>query len=166
MRDRIWTELTQAKHNDEFNGLYSDRQRTWLRYFNIGVLIFSAGGVMGWTVWDGLPLAACVIIAAVSLLRLIQPHIIMTDKQISNLDTIQKFYADYYNKLERLWFDFEADRINDQQAADLFFDIRATENEIMQLVNDTIRTKPKSLVAKAKINSDEFFKRVFNTQIQ
>ena len=40
MRNRIWTEMTQAKHNEEFASLYAERQRKVLRYFNIGVLIF------------------------------------------------------------------------------------------------------------------------------
>jgi hypothetical protein len=51
MRNRIWAELTQTKHNIEFASLYSDHQRTVLRMFNIGVLAFSSAGIMGWKVW-------------------------------------------------------------------------------------------------------------------
>lgn len=93
MRNRIWTELTQSKFNEEFASLYADQQRSILRYFNIGVLIFSTAGIMGWKIWDNFPLVSCIIISTVSLLRLVQPQLIMTEKQISNLDTIQKFYA-------------------------------------------------------------------------
>ncbi|MEA3446276.1 MAG: hypothetical protein U9R19_16275 [Bacteroidota bacterium] len=50
MRNRIWTELTQAKHNIEFATLHSDQQRLVLRVFNIGVLAFSSAGIMGWKV--------------------------------------------------------------------------------------------------------------------
>lgn len=58
MRNRIWTELTQAKHSAEFASLYSDRQRTILRIFNIGILAFSSAGIMGRKLWQHLPLMA------------------------------------------------------------------------------------------------------------
>lgn len=162
MRNRIWAELTQAKFNIEFTTLYLENQRKKLRYFNIAILIFSSGGIMGWKFWNDLPLVVCVIIAAISLLRLLQPHIIMGDKQIANLDTIQKFYTEYYNKLEKLWFDNEKTSLPDQEVSDIFFTIRNTENEINVTINETLRTKPKSLVRKAKSYSDLYFKNVFN----
>src|SRR5690554_2604330 len=102
MRNRIWTELTQAKHNIEFATLYSDQQRLVLRGFNMGILVFSSAGVMGWKVWEHLPVIACGIIASVSLIRLLQPHLIMNEKQLRNLDDIHRFYSDYYNDIERL----------------------------------------------------------------
>ncbi len=162
MRDRIWTELTQAKHNEEFASLYAERQRKILKFFNIGVLVFSTGGVMGWAVWDNFPLLACIIIAFVSLLRLLQPHIISTEKQISNIDTISDFYFNYYNKLERLWYDSEHKSIDKEAVKAQFFEIKETESKMTSLVNDTIRTKPKRLVDKAGKYSNDYFKRTFN----
>jgi hypothetical protein len=163
MRERIWTELTQAKFNVEFAGLYADRQRSLLRYFNIFVLVFSAGGVMGWSFWDNFPLIACILIGAVSLLRHIQPQLIMTEKQIINLDTISKFYFNYYNNLEKLWYDNEDEQIDNQTLKSEFFKIKNSESEINSLVNETIRTKPKKLVKKSKEYSDQYFKLSFNT---
>jgi hypothetical protein len=163
MRERIWTELTQAKFNVEFAGLYADRQRSLLRYFNIFVLVFSAGGVMGWSFWDNFPLLACILIGAVSLLRHIQPQLIMTEKQIINLDTISKFYFNYYNNLEKLWYDNEDEQIDNQTLKSEFFKIKNSESEINSLVNETIRTKPKKLVKKSKEYSDQYFKLSFNT---
>lgn len=163
MRDRIWTELTQAKFNIEFAGLYADRQRSLLRYFNIFVLVFSSGGAMGWAFWDNFPLIACVLIGAVSLLRHIQPQLIMTEKQIINLDTISKFYFNYYNNLEKLWYDNEDEQIDNQTLKTEFFKIKNSESEINSMVNETIRTKPKKLVKKAKEYSDQYFKISFNT---
>ncbi len=164
MRTRIWTELTQAKHNIEFISLYSDRQRKILRYFNICILVFSTGGVMGWKIWESIPLISCIIIALISLIRLVQPHLIMTEKQISSLDVINKFYADYYNKLEKLWYDNEHQAIDLNKAKTSFFKIKETELTIDSMVNDIIRTKPKTLIKKAKINADLYFERTFTNK--
>jgi hypothetical protein len=163
MRDRIWTELTQAKFNMEFAGLYADRQRSILRYFNIFVLFFSTGGAMGWSYWDNLPLLACILIGLVSLLRHLQPQLIMSDRQIINLDRISSFYFSYYNNLERLWYDSEDDSIDSSIVKAEFFKIKNTESEINSLVNETLKSKPKKLVNKAKEHSDQYFKLSFNT---
>lgn len=163
MRNRIWTELTQSKHNIEFTSLYSDRQRFILRIFNMGILAFSSAGIMGWKIWDNLPLIACVIIAGISLLRLLQPQLIMNEKQLKNLDDIHRFYADYYNRIEKLWYDFESNRINEEQATNAFFKLKKLETDINPIIAETIRSKPKGIVKKCKKNSDEYFNQVFNT---
>ena len=163
MRDRIWTELTKAKFNSEFTSLYGCRQRKYLRYFNICTLIFSTAGIMGWSVWDKLPLVACIIISAVSLLRLIQPHIIMTEKQIMNIDRINDFYFEYFNKLEQLWFNYEHNFIDEETLKEKLYETINSEADINSIVNDMIRDKPKCLIKKAKLYSDQYFKQTFNT---
>ncbi len=163
MRNRIWAELTQAKHNIEFATLYSDQQRFVLRVFNIGVLAFSSAGIMGWKVWQHMPLVACVVIAIISLLRLLQPHLIMNEKQLKNLDDIHRFYADYFNQIEELWFDFESDRLTEEQATKHFFEFKKRETDINPIIAETIRNKPRRIVSKSKLHSDQYFKQVFNT---
>jgi hypothetical protein len=162
MRNRIWTELSQAKHNEEFATVYAEQQRKNLKYFDMGVLIFSTGGIMGWPIWNGLSLVSCVIISAVSLLRLLQPHIIMTEKQISNIDAICKFYINYYNELERLWFDNEQKSQDTEAVKSRFFEIKQSESELTSLISETIRTKPKRLIKIARENSINYLKMTFN----
>jgi hypothetical protein len=163
MRNRIWAELTQSKHNIEFTSTYSDRQRFVLRIFNMGILAFSSAGIMGWKIWENLPLIACIVIAGISLLRLLQPHLIMNEKQLKNLDDIHRFYADYYNRIEKLWYDFDSERITEEQATKVFFKIKKMETDINPIIAETIRSKPKGIVKKCKKNTDEYFKLVFNT---
>lgn len=162
MRNRIWTELTQSKHNIEFSSLYSYRQRFILRYFNLGVLAFSSAGIMGWKIWENLPLFACIVIAIISLLRLLQPQLIMSEKQLKDLDDIHKFYAGYHNKVEKLWYDFESNRISEEQATKAFYKFKKLETDINPIIAETIRSKPKGIIKECKKNSDEYFKQLFN----
>jgi RimJ/RimL family protein N-acetyltransferase len=87
----------------------------------------------------------------------------MSDKQLKNLDDIQRFYADYYNQLEQLWFDFETSRLTEEQATKRFFEYKKSETDINPIISETIRNKPKRIVDKCKLHSDEYFKQVFNT---
>ena len=162
MRNRIWAELTQSKHNIEFTSTYSDRQRFVLRIFNMGILAFSSAGIMGWKIWENLPLIACIVIAGISLLKLLQPHLIMNEKQLKNLDDIHRFYTDYHNRIEKLWYDFDSNRITEEQATNAFFKLKKLETNINPIIAETIRSKPKGIVKKCKKNSDEYFKQVFN----
>ena len=107
MRTRLWYELAQAKYNDRYICLLIGRQRQILNGFNMVVAVFSTAGIMGWKFWDNLPVVACGIIAAISLIKLVQPHLIPSDKQIEKLDKVADFYFDFYLKLEALWFDHE-----------------------------------------------------------
>lgn len=162
LRNRIWSELTQSKHNVEFASAYSDGQRSRIRFFNLVILVFSTGGIMGWKIWDSLPLVACVIIASASLLRLIQPQLIMDDKLLKKLDDVHRFYVDYFNQLEQLWLDFEADRISNEDAQTRFYNLKNLESDINSIVSEVIRNKPKRIVKKCKVNSDTYFKQIFN----
>jgi len=162
MRNRIWTELTQSEDNIEFASIYSDWQRIIFRVFNIVILIFSSTGIMGWKIWENLPLIAYIIIARISLIKLLQPHLIMNEKQLKNLDDIHRFYADYYNDIEKIWYDFESKRIDEEQATKIFFKLKKSETAINPLIAKAIRSKPKRLVKKCKKNSDEYFNQVFN----
>ena len=133
-----------------------------LRIFNIGILAFSSAGIMGWKIWGNLPLIACIVISVISLLRLLQPHLIMNEKQLKNLDDIHRFYADYHNRIEKLWYDFDSNRITEEQATNAFFKLKKLETNINPIIAETIRSKPKGIVKKCKKNSDEYFKQVFN----
>ncbi|MCG8719667.1 hypothetical protein [Tenacibaculum finnmarkense] len=118
---------------------------------------------MGWKIWKDLPLIACILIAGISLLKLLQPHLIMNEKQLKNLDDIHKFYADYYNKIEKLWYQFDSNRITEEQATNAFFKLKKLETDINPIIADTIRSKPKGIVKRCKKNTDEYFNQVFNT---
>lgn len=165
MRNRIWTELEQAKFSLEFSCLYSLMQRNRLRYFNTFILILSSGGAMGWKIWDYIPTIACGIIAIVSVIRLIQPNIIMSEKQICNLDKIHRFYSDYFNKLEMLWYDLENGVIDELSAKTRFFEIKNSEMVLIDsTIDDNLRSKPKHLMKRAEQYTHQYLNQIFKSQ--
>lgn len=164
MRERIWHELTQVKHNNLYCVYLLSYQRRLLNIFNIIILAFSTGGVMGWALWKELPLASCIIIAAISLLRLLQPHLIPSDKQIDKLDQVADFYFEYYNKLEPLWLDLYYSRISATEAQAKFYKIKNSEKSINKTVTEIIRRTNKGVLKKTDSEARAYFKSNFNTQ--
>lgn len=164
MRNRLWNELTQAKHDIEYVNLYLDRQKSISNWFNISVLVFSTSGILGWKIWDNLPIIACIIVSIISLLKLLQPHIFMDEKSLSKINQVQLFYCKYFNKLEDLWYQFEKEELPETIVRQNFFQIIEAEVEINKILNELSIKKPKRLVKKAKQYSDDYFYRVFNVK--
>lgn len=162
MTNKLWAELTQARFNLEFCALYSERQRLLLKWFNILVLAFSTSGVMGWKVWDNVPLIACLVVSGLSLLRLVQPHLIMTERQIAGIDSLHMFYIEYYNKLEEFWFDVELSSLSEKQIIDRLYQLKTTETPILQKVNDLDLRKPIGLTKKAEREANIYLCSHFN----
>jgi hypothetical protein len=162
MRERLWYELGQVKHNHCYCTFLISRQRRFLNYFNIIILSFSSAGVMGWAVWKDSPFVACIIVALISLLKLLGPQIVPSDKQIEKLDNVADFYFDYFNDLEQIWYDHYNYRISDQEAQSKFYILKNTEREISKIVNEIVKSTNKKIYKKADIETRNYLQRIFN----
>lgn len=162
MRERVWYELAQAKHNHLYCMFILAYRRKVLNIFNIVILGFSSAGIMGWAFWKDFPLIACIIVSSISLLKLISPHIIPSDKQIDKLDETTDFYFDYFNRLECLWFDFNSKKIDENQLQTQFYKIKNTEKKVNKSVNEIIKSHNQKLIKKAEIESNNYLTRTFN----
>ncbi|KOS07226.1 hypothetical protein AM493_15165 [Flavobacterium akiainvivens] len=162
MRARLWYELAQAKYSETYTCTLIGYQRGVLNIFNLIITVFSTAGIMGWKIWSDLPALACGIIAFISLAKLAQPHLIPSDKQIEKLNKVSDFYYDFYLKLEKIWFDYENDRIDDTELLQKFQELKQTEREINRIVNEIHKSTNKKLARKAQTECDNFFQRAFN----
>lgn len=97
------------------------------------------------------------------MVRLLQPYLILSEKQIANLDKINLFYEAYYNKLEELWYENEKKIIADEAIKTKFYKLKKSETEIQLLVSETIRNQPRKLISVAKKYSDQYFEMTFKT---
>ena len=162
MRNRLWTELTQSKHNLGYCiGLVS-YQRTIQKWFNICILAFSTSGIMGWTIWKQFPIVVCFVITALELVKLLQPHLIPAEKNIDKIDAVAEFYSNYYNTLEQIWYDHYNERISDEDAQTRFYALKGTEKEINSTVTQLIRGRNKKLLKRTERETKTYFQRTFN----
>ncbi|MCB9056140.1 MAG: hypothetical protein H6549_09790 [Chitinophagales bacterium] len=164
MRDRLWNELTQSKHHHIYCVLLIAYQRRLVNIFNIVILSFSSAGVMGWAFWKELPLVSCIIVAGISLLKLLSPHLVPSEKQLDKLDNVIDFYCDYYNKVEQLWMNHYNGHLDDKQMQDAFYKLKATEGRINKIVNEIVKRTNKSILSKTEKETLNYLKRTFNTK--
>jgi hypothetical protein len=156
MRDKIWYEMTHIKYGDTYLAYYLFRQKTIKKWFKILTLVFSASGVLGWKFWDGFPVIACILISVLQLFNLVENQIIISEKESEKISNLRNKYVSYFNSLEKLWIDFDADRLNEQEATEQFYQLRQVGLEIEALDNELHIRKIKKLCQKADLETRDY----------
>lgn len=156
MREKIWYEMVHIKYGGNYLAYYINKKRTIRKYFKIAILIFSTGGVLGWKIWQGFPVVACVLIAIMQLIGLIENQIILSDNDIEKFSELRNKYVSYFNRLEKLWTDFHSSSITEEEANGRFYKLRKIGEEIEALDNKLHIQTIKALNAKAEIETNNY----------
>ena len=134
-RNRIWEELKQAKANIICIQRYVDKRRAYNRYYNGFIALTSAFGALGYTINDKIPFITSLVVGFVSIVKSIMPNFLQAEPELSDLDKLSDFYARYMNQLEKIWYDFDKDIIDEHDAMKLFFVLKDTECDKESLLN-------------------------------
>jgi hypothetical protein len=156
MREKIWYEMVHIKYGDSYLAHYLFRQKSIRKWFKILILVFSTGGVFGWKIWEGVPIIACALIAVFQIFNLIENQIIISDKEIEKISVLRNKYVSYFNKLEKLWSDFNADRFDEKEATEQFYILRNDGADIEALDNELDVRNIKNLCGKANLESRNY----------
>lgn len=133
---KIWYDLVNAKHGDDYLVLYLARQKTIRKWFKILTIIFSASGIFSASIAAQIPtIISCSLIAAVQLATSIENFIIHSQDDIDDLSKLRLLYYERTNKLEKLWHNWWTDKISDDQASQEFFNLRDLSKKIEELDN-------------------------------
>lgn len=159
MRIRVWNKLGEAKYYCIYLPMLIKWHLIISKSVTVIILILSGtGGITGWEIWKQYPSIACIIIAVVSLFKLISNELIPSEKSISSLHDIQEFYINQYKMLDKLWFDVNhKENMTEDEIFDRLNKICNKEKNIHKKVNSTILINPSKLVRKSKILADNFF---------
>jgi hypothetical protein len=163
MRTRIWIELAETRFHANFLSALTRRNLLISKYVNIFFLALStSGGIMGWGIWQSYTSVACIILAAISLFKLISPEIMPSEKRINNLHKLHDYYCQKLQELDELWMDVNSGSYTEREIFNKFSSIVQKDRGINQLVNDTILYKPKKLMAAAKQRTDLYLNKHYN----
>ena len=122
-RNRIWEELKQAKANILGLQKYTDKQRSYNRWYN-GILAFTASvGALGYSINEIIPFITSIIIGITSIAKSILPNFLQSAQDLSELDVLSDFYVRYMNSLEKIWYDNENNYADEKETMDRFFEL-------------------------------------------
>lgn len=138
-RNRIWEELKQAKANIICSQRYVDQRRKRWRWYNVAISIASASGVLGYPINEIIPFFASLGIGVLSLVKVATPWLLQNEQELAELDQVSDFYVKYMNDLERIWYRFDKDLIDEETAMTEFFALKSTECGKQSIYNKGVR---------------------------
>ncbi|MFX1708271.1 hypothetical protein PV783_30180 [Chitinophaga sp. CC14] len=160
--NKIWYEFVHTKMGDEYLSLYLCRQRDVRKWFKIGTIVFSAGGVFGWAIWQPIAWFACAAIAVVQVFTSVESFLIHTEDQLDSLSKLRLLYYSRANNLEELWHQLVKEEVTEDAAGRTFFDLRRSAYEIEELDNQLNIKTIKRLKLKAQARTEKYIKTYHN----
>ena len=151
MDEKLWYEFVHTKYGDCYLSLYLSRQNSIRKWVKILTLIFSTSGILGWRIWKQPEVTevSCILIAIVQLFHLIENQIVRSDSEIAKIIELRALYFKQCNKLEQLWIEFRAGRLDEKPVADEFFKLRDEAAKIEKLDDNLNIKQRKKLMNKA-----------------
>lgn len=160
-RNRIWEELKQAKANILGLQKYTDKQRSYNRWYN-GILAFTASvGALGYSINEIIPFITSIIIGITSIAKSILPNFLQSAQDLSELDVLSDFYVRYMNSLEKIWYDNENNYADEKETMDRFFELKKTECDKESAYNRGVRNISKKMQREIDAEAEEYINRVY-----
>ena len=129
MRTRIWSSLANIKFKAMYTNMCSRRAELAGQFCSFVLAVTSASSVTAWAIWESLPGLWASIVAVAQVLHVGRPHLPFMKHDKGFLEMSFEFEA-LYLELEKLWFEFENERVTAEEAEQRFYELRAREIEI------------------------------------
>ena len=163
-RNRIWEELKYARSNIICIQRYTDNMRRRARAVNAFVVFCSVGGSLGgsWNKWAAVIGASLVAVA--SIIKSLLPNFIQSEQELSELDRLLDFYSKYMNNLERLWYEYDTNTIDEKTAMSRLFSLKEDECDKYSVLNKGVRNISEEEQKKIDQRCTDYINRTYFTK--
>jgi hypothetical protein len=160
MRDKIWYELVNTKFGEIYLSRYIILQRKFKKYIHVVILLISAIGIAGWKIWEPVAWIAFAVIIIIEVLNVIENQWIRSNEDIGKLIALRTDYIKYFNKIEKLWIDYENNKYSEDDALNFFHGLRINDwVEIERQDDQLIIPKSRKLIKESNPDTIEYLKR-------
>lgn len=135
MTNRIWEELCETVFQNYYLIEFVDRQKRILNFLEVGALIFSIVGIIGWYKFPQNYLLWSVLLITIQLVIFYRSKFLTNQGEIAILEIVGNFYQEQKIELERLWQDLYSENINEKQAEKRFRAIQEKEAYMIKTHN-------------------------------
>lgn len=164
MRNQIWASLCNYKFKGYCIALLVQKLQKRDRSVNIFLALASSGSIAAWTIWNQYPIVWSAIICSSQVFTAIKPYVPYY-KYVKELNA-KCLRLDVINiEFEKLWYKIQYKKLDDDQAAELYFDYKKLATEILTFNDDTIFTVTKKIETLANYKMKIFLKSTYDTDI-
>lgn len=162
MQYRLWSFLSNVKFKALYTYKCSKHSDQYGRLYSFVLALVSATSIAAWTIWERIPKAWTIIVAASQVLHIAKPYFPF----LKNSKTFLEMSYDFellYIQLEKLWYSIENKTISIDEAENLFYKYReqvitiekSHENIVCPFIKNWINETSKTTHNTLKINFDK-----------
>lgn len=157
--------MVDMKYGETYLSEYIGVQHRLKKTFKIMTLILSVSGIFGWKYFENLAWVAFILIAMMQLLTLVENQLIRSDKEVEDISALRMKYTKYFNKLEKLWTEYQNGIKSDKECFQLFYEFRKTDWESIEELDTKLDIKKfKWLMNKADIETKDYIDKYHNNE--
>lgn len=114
--DKTWLEFKKALSIVEYGRLFIDKQSKKHKVYDVVIVLFSSGGIIGTLVSHYFPIVATGLIAVISLIKETSSLLFIKNEDVTKLSTLLIEYDKYACKVQDLFDSLNADKIKEDKA--------------------------------------------------
>lgn len=130
MRNRIWQNLIRTKYQSIYLCHFNEFVRRLDKGISVFMAITSSAGVAGWLIWANYPQAWACIIGFSQFINVVKPFL----PYVKNEELLSENYIflnEIHLKFDKLWSKLQRDKINEDEAEELLYEILEKENKFI-----------------------------------
>ncbi len=164
MRNQIWGALCNQQFKSYCLALLVKKYQRWDRNINVFLAIASSTSIAAWAIWKVTPIVWASIIAVSQVLTVVKPYFpYFKYVKEFNLKCIR--LENINIEFERLWHKLQTKKITEDQADDMYFELRKQTSEILNFSDDTIFEVTPTIKKKANEQMKSFLQTNYEISI-
>jgi len=165
IRKKIWYNLVNSKFKCFYISYSIDKYQRRGLFINSLLAIVSLSSVSAWVIWEILPWLWALIIAFSNILIAIKPFL-HYDKKIKELNAKLAILESIEIEYEKLFFELDNGKINDETSADIFFSIYEKQIKALRTSDDLLLGLDKKIKKKADEDTNRYIFNNYQTKIK
>lgn len=161
IRNKIFEEIKQSEAYILGLQKYTDKMRKRNRIFQSLLACSSCIGTLGAFISLYIPAATSILATMGVIGKQIIPNLLQDEKELSELDRLMNFYTNYLTTLEIIWYEFENEKIDDDEAAHRFLHLKETEGDKPSTYNKLVYHISSKMQTEIDIESQIYVDRIY-----
>lgn len=164
MKAQIWGSLCNYQFKSYCLSLLIKKYQLWDRNVNVFLAVTSSTSIAAWAIWKINPIFWASVIAISQVLTVIKPYFpYFKYVKEFNLRCIRLEILNI--EFEKLWYRLQNKKISEDEADELYFELRKQSSEIFNFSDDTIFEVTQSIQNKANERMKYFLQTNYGISI-
>ncbi len=153
--------------DSKYQALYLDYTVTkfqkYDKFINIFLAFTSSGSIAAWAIWQEFQMIWAMLIAISNVINIIKPYFPFS-RYIRELNEMTLKMQNLHLDFERLWYKYEKNQLNEDDATDQFFNLKARGIEHLKFNDETLLIEDEKIIKIVEEKMKSYIKNNYNLE--